>query len=40
MGLRVLLGVASIYMALVGLGFIFAPQAGCEFRSRLFMAKS
>jgi len=26
MGLRLLLSIAAIYMALVGLGFIFAPQ--------------
>jgi hypothetical protein len=27
MGIRILLGVASMYMALVGLGLIFAPRA-------------
>ena len=27
MGIRILLGVASVYMALVGLGLIFAPRA-------------
>ena len=27
MALRILLSIAAIYMALVGLGFIFAPQA-------------
>ena len=27
MELRILLSIAAIYMALVGLGFIFAPQA-------------
>ena len=27
MALRILLSIAAVYMALVGLGFIFAPQA-------------